>query len=83
MASLGVPIRGSVRGRTIVLEADPGLPEGQVVDVVLRPRPLTKDEAREALRRAAGGWAEDGEELDRYLEWNRQQRKVNRPEIEG
>jgi len=34
------------------------------------------------LRRAFGGWADDAEELDEYLEWNRQQRKLGRPEIE-
>lgn len=34
------------------------------------------------LRRACGSWAEDGDELDNYLEWNRQQRKINRREIE-
>ena len=28
------------------------------------------------LRRSFGGWAEDAEELDKYLEWNRQQRKM-------
>jgi uncharacterized protein (DUF433 family) len=34
------------------------------------------------LRRSLGGWEEDAEELDKYLEWNRQQRKIGRPEIE-
>jgi hypothetical protein len=34
------------------------------------------------LRRAFGSWAEDGDELDKYLEWNRQQRKINRKEIQ-
>ena len=33
----------------------------------------------EGLRRAFGAWSDDAEELDRYLEWNRQQRKVGRP----
>lgn len=28
------------------------------------------------LRRSFGAWAEDAEEFDNYLEWNRQQRKV-------
>jgi hypothetical protein len=36
----------------------------------------------EGLRRAFGAWTDASEELDRYLEWNRQQRKVGRPEIE-
>jgi uncharacterized protein (DUF433 family) len=34
------------------------------------------------MRRSFGAWAEDAAELDKYLEWNRQQRKVNRREIE-
>ena len=36
----------------------------------------------EGLRRSFGGWAEDAEELDKYLDWTRQQRKVRRPEIQ-
>jgi hypothetical protein len=36
----------------------------------------------EGLRRAFGAWADDSEGLDEYLEWNRQQRKINRPEID-
>ncbi|MDY0167281.1 MAG: DUF433 domain-containing protein [Thermoguttaceae bacterium] len=34
------------------------------------------------LRQSFGGWAEDSEELDMYLEWTRQQRKVRRREPE-
>jgi len=30
------------------------------------------------MRRCFGAWADDAAELDEYLEWNRQQRKVNR-----
>jgi uncharacterized protein (DUF433 family) len=36
----------------------------------------------EGLRKSFGGWAEDAEELDKYLEWTRQNRKLSRPEIE-
>ncbi len=35
-----------------------------------------------AMRRLFGAWAEDAEELDTFLEWNRQQRKVSRREID-
>ena len=35
------------------------------------------------LRYSFGGWAEDAEELDKYLEWTRQNRKLTRREIEG
>ena len=34
------------------------------------------------LRRSFGVWAEDADELDKYLEWNRQQRKISRREID-
>jgi uncharacterized protein (DUF433 family) len=34
------------------------------------------------LRQSFGGWAEDAEELDKYLEWTRQQRKIGRRGIE-
>ena len=34
------------------------------------------------LRRSFGGWVEDAEDLDKYLEWTRQQRKIRRREIE-
>jgi uncharacterized protein (DUF433 family) len=35
------------------------------------------------MRRCFGAWAEDTEELDQYLQWNRQQRKVSRREIDA
>ena len=35
----------------------------------------------DALQRAAGSWSDDPEGLDRFLEWNRQQRKVKRREL--
>ena len=42
-----------------------------------------KDLSREeALRRSAGAWAEDAAELDEFLAWNRQQRKLGRRELE-
>jgi uncharacterized protein (DUF433 family) len=34
------------------------------------------------IRQTAGAWAEDADELDEYLEWTRQQRKIGRREIE-
>jgi uncharacterized protein (DUF433 family) len=33
------------------------------------------------MRRSFGAWADDAAELDKYLEWNRQQRKISRKEI--
>ena len=76
-------IRGLIQGRTVMLDDDPGLPDGQPVIAIPEIRPASDEERRMRLLRAAGAWAgDDEEELDQYLEWNRRQRKVNRPEIE-
>jgi hypothetical protein len=77
--------KGIVHGKTIELDEAPGLPDGQEVSVTVeswaRLTLPTSPTALGSLRRAAGAWADDAEELDRYLEWNRQQRKGNRAEI--
>jgi uncharacterized protein (DUF433 family) len=68
------------------------LEEGRSEEELLRTYPeLTRDDVaalREyakvplELRRVFGAWADEAEELDKYLEWNRQQRKVSRRRIE-
>jgi len=77
-------LRGIVHGRTIELETEPGFPDGQQVTVTLELVPAQKtvlEDPLEALKRAAGSWSDDSEGLNRFLEWNRQQRKINRREI--
>ncbi len=95
-------IRGVIRGKTIELQTEPGLPDGQEVTVTVAPvetppRSFLSEENQrrweeacaqvkdlspeEAQRRSAGAWAEDAEELDEFLEWNRQQRKLGRREM--
>lgn len=70
-------LRGTVHGKTIELDEESGLPEGQPVSVVVRP--LTDKLAPgEGLKRSFGSWSEDADDLDNYLEWNRQQRKASR-----
>lgn len=135
-------IWGVVHGKTIELEQEPGLPDGQRVSVQVQPeesppkwlerftvdpsialgkllvkgtRLLADDLVRlveegrsdedlgrlypeltaedldavrqyakvpAGLRLSFGGWAEDAEELDEYLEWTRQHRKVQRREVD-
>lgn len=83
MATPATVRSGVVHGKTIELDEETGLSDGQEVNVVVQP--VEAGEQRlppgEGLRRSFGGWAEDAEELDAYLEWNRQQRKVSRPPI--
>ena len=81
MSSESVTTRGVVRGKTIELEREPGLPDGKQVKVTMEPADKGSDlPPGEGLRRSAGAWADDAEGLDKYLEWNRQQRKMGRRE---
>lgn len=73
--------RGIIHGKTVELPEETGWPDGQEVTVTLETAGSI-EAATEALRRSAGGWAEDAEELDKYLEWNRQQRKASRRDLE-
>lgn len=76
-------LRGVIHGNTIELECDSGLPEGQPVTVTVQP--VTSEERLapgEGIRLSAGAWADDPEGVDEFLEWNRQQRQMDRPEIE-
>lgn len=70
--------RGVINGNTVVLDASPGLKDGEVVDVVLS----VSLPPGEGLRRAAGAWAEGGEELDRFIEETYRLRKQARAELE-
>jgi hypothetical protein len=74
--------RGVVHGNIIALTEDSGLPDGQVVAVTMR---AVNDEDShipgDGLTKSFGAWAADAEQLDKYLEWNRQQRKIGRREL--
>jgi hypothetical protein len=74
-------IRGTIHGKTIQLDQELGLPEGQTVQITVKVVPANHVPG-EGLQKAFGGWSEDADELDAYLEWNRQQRKQGRPEID-
>lgn len=78
-------LTGVIRGNSIHLAGKPGLPDGQTVEVTMRPiaaEPAGKLPPGEGIRRSAGACAEEAEELDEFLEWNRRQRKIGRREIE-
>ncbi len=75
---------GVVHGNMIRLDEEIGLPDGQEVSVTLRPVETSESRlaAGESLRRAFGGWAEDADELNEYLDWNRRRRKMSRAETD-
>lgn len=70
-------IRGVVRGKTIEVEDDLNLPDGQQVAITVQP--LLSPE--EAIRQSFGGWADDAEELDAFLKTLRRDREQDRPEL--
>lgn len=76
MSTESVVTHGIIHGKTIELDADPGLTEGLPVAVTVQP--LFSPE--EALRRSFGGWAEDAQELDKFLEGVRTGREQPRAE---
>lgn len=84
MSAATTMLKGVVHGKTIELEEEPGLPDGQEVTVVVRPTAPAPQKLPpgEGIRRSAGAWADDAVELDKYLEWSRQQRKLGRRELE-
>jgi hypothetical protein len=75
-------LRGVIHGKTIELEKTPDLPDGQPVTIIVQP--VEESGPRQpggGISRSAGGWADDPEGLDQYLDWNRRQRKIGRGEI--
>ena len=81
-------IRGVIHGRTIVLDEEPGLPDGATVAVRVSETSENVETVQElapgeGLRRAAGAWKDDDEKgLDEYLRWCREQRQVESREID-
>ncbi len=69
-------LHGKIRGRTIELDEDPGVAEGQQVEVQVKiVEPARK--WGDGIRRSAGGWA-DHPELDAIIEKIRDERKLER-----
>ena len=67
MAHETTSLRGVVHGKTVELDREAGLPEGQKVTVVLVP--LSAEEklpVGEGLRRSFGAWADEADGIDQY-----------------
>jgi hypothetical protein len=67
---------GIVKGRTIELTDDPGVPAGQAVEVIIKTLPRAQSAWGDGLRGCAGALADDWtDEDDRILEEIYQERK--------
>jgi hypothetical protein len=69
-------LKGVIHGRTIELETESGLPEGEIVAVIVQ-RILPPGEG---IRQSAGTWADAGDELDEWLGRVRESREQDREE---
>ncbi len=68
-------VQGVIHGRTIELSEDPGVADGQQVEITIKTLPTPRSWG-EGLRRCAGAFASDWtEEDDRILEEIHQERK--------
>jgi len=80
MSSVSVH-QGVIRGNSIELIAPPGLPDGQQVSVVITPSAVGRQRIQlppgEGIRSSAGGWSDDPEGLDRFLEEVRRDRDAD------
>jgi hypothetical protein len=68
-------LKGVIHGKVIELRDSPGLPEGQEVTVLVQPLVLP---GTEGFLRSAGACIDEVDELDAYLQWNREQRNRTR-----
>jgi hypothetical protein len=68
-------LHGVIVGDAIQLDRPSHFPDGTAVEVVVSPAASVPTVA---LADLYGAWSEEGEELDAYLEWCRQQRKIER-----
>lgn len=75
------PRKGIIRGKLIELVQPTSLPDGSEVNVSIESSPQNEKKDGSALLSVFGALADEAEELDKFLEWNRQQRKQSRPEI--
>lgn len=76
-------LRGVVHGRTVELDADPGIPDGEQVEVEMQVVPAESSGEKKGWWRIAGILADDPE-WDQIMEEIYQQRKLERhPKLEG
>lgn len=70
--------RGVLQGRVITLDAPAGIPDGSVVEVVIRCDGAVSEIDRQRLVAVFGACRGDADSLDDFVAWNRIQRQRGR-----
>jgi hypothetical protein len=80
MSSATKTLNGIVHGRSIELAEEPGLPDGQEVTVTVQPK---INQPVDGIALSGGACADEADDLDAYLAWTREQRKLGRKPIDS
>lgn len=54
------------------------MPDGSAIELIVKPIPISPEHRKQRLEAIFGCCETDAEELDDFLEWNREQRKHGR-----
>ena len=82
MSKTTVALRGIVHGKSIELEHPLSIPDGSEIELVVKHEPISAEQKRQRLEAIFGSCSTDSEEIDEFLNWNREQRKHGRPELD-
>ena len=75
-------LRGIVHGKSIELEHPLSIPDGSVIELVVKRAPINAEQRQQRLEAIFGSCTADSEDLDDFLNWNRDQRRRSRPEVD-
>jgi hypothetical protein len=71
-----------VPGKSIELEHPLPMPDGSEIELVVKRSPMSAEQRKQRLEAIFGSCEQDAEDLDEFLNWNRDQRKHSRPELD-
>ena len=75
-------LRGIVHGKSIELEHPLPMPDGSEIELMVKRIPISAEQRKQRLEAIFGSCETDAEDLDDFLDWNREQRKHSRPEVD-
>ena len=78
MSETAESFQGVLEGQSIKLDRASSLPDGCMVNVTVRKARLPELEREAKLKSLFGGCSDDAADLDKFLSWNQEQRRINR-----
>ena len=82
MSKTSEVLHGIVHGKSIELEHPLSMPDGSEIELVVKAIPISAEERQQRLEAIFGSCDQDSEDLDDFLDWNREQRKQSRAELD-